>query len=110
MNLRGHSFIGDQLGKNRGASFQAVSPLDRAPLEPAFSLANEEDVNLALELAESAFDTCCASSGEHAGLSRERIADKILALGDGLIRRAHQETGLPEARLPGERARTCNQL
>lgn len=40
----------------------------------------------------------------------ERIADGIAALGDELIQRAHEETGLPEARLEGERGRTINQL
>src|SRR3974390_3059802 len=33
-----------------------------------------------------------------------------MALGDDLIQRGHLETGLPEARLTGERARTVNQL
>src|SRR3974390_720449 len=33
-----------------------------------------------------------------------------MALGDDLIQRGHLETGLPEARLTGERARTVGQL
>jgi NADP-dependent aldehyde dehydrogenase len=40
----------------------------------------------------------------------ESIADEIEALGEPLIARAMQETGLPQARLVGERARTTGQL
>ena len=40
----------------------------------------------------------------------ERIAGHIEGLGDALIERANAETGLPVARLTGERARTCGQL
>src|SRR5690606_28540093 len=38
------------------------------------------------------------------------IASEIEALGDELLQRAHAETGLPMARLTGERARTTGQL
>jgi NADP-dependent aldehyde dehydrogenase len=40
----------------------------------------------------------------------ERIADGITRLGDALIQRAHDESGLPKARLEGERGRTTGQL
>ena len=40
----------------------------------------------------------------------DAIADEIVALGDALIERAHAETGLPVARLQGERGRTVGQL
>ena len=40
----------------------------------------------------------------------ENIATEIENLGDELIQTAMEETNLPEARLSGERARTCNQL
>jgi NADP-dependent aldehyde dehydrogenase len=110
MNLHGQSFLGDRLGARAGATFQATSPLDRAPLPPPFFLANEQDVSAALELAESAFAQFRTTTGEQRAGFLERIADEIAALGDALIARAHQETGLPEARLTGERTRTINQL
>jgi len=110
MNLHGCSFIGDELSRGTGTSFQAISPLDRAPLTPPVLLASESDVNNALELAESAFSEYRETTGEQRALFLERIADEIMALGDSLIARAHQETGLPEPRLTGERARTVNQL
>ena len=40
----------------------------------------------------------------------ETIADRIQALGDELLERGHAETGLPIARLTGERGRTIGQL
>ena len=40
----------------------------------------------------------------------ERIADGITALGEALIQRAQEESGLPKARLEGERGRTTGQL
>jgi NADP-dependent aldehyde dehydrogenase len=40
----------------------------------------------------------------------ERIADEILAIGEPLIAAAMRESGLPRARLEGERGRTMGQL
>ncbi|HET7897442.1 MAG TPA: aldehyde dehydrogenase (NADP(+)), partial [Flavisolibacter sp.] len=40
----------------------------------------------------------------------DAVAEEILQLGDALIERAHLESGLPEARITGERARTVGQL
>ncbi|WP_437569721.1 aldehyde dehydrogenase (NADP(+)) [Sorangium sp. So ce542] len=40
----------------------------------------------------------------------ETAADEIMALGEPLIQTAHRETGLPVARLEGERGRTTGQL
>jgi alpha-ketoglutaric semialdehyde dehydrogenase len=110
MSLHGLCFIGSQLSRGRGDTFQAVSPLDSTPLEAAFHRAGVEEVNAAMQLAEAAFSTYGHTSGAERGAFLERIADEILALGDELIRRAQAETGLPEARLVGERARTMNQL
>ena len=110
MNLHGRSFIGGELTKGTGTTLQAISPLDRAALEPAVFVASEAEVNAALELAESAFTEYRTTTGEQRALFLECIAEEILALGDSLITRAHQETGLPETRLTGERARAVNQL
>ena len=63
-----------------------------------------------MELAQAAFATFRDITGAQRAAFLERIADEIAALGDELINRAHLETGLPPARLTGERARTMNQL
>src|SRR5262245_28377013 len=108
-SLHGHNLIGNR--RIAGApTFRARSPLDSAELDPGFHMASELDVDAALRLADEAFQTYRASSGEARAALLERIGDEISALGDALIARAHVETGLPEARLAGERARTVNQL
>jgi NADP-dependent aldehyde dehydrogenase len=110
MALHGKSFIGDQLSSGSGETVHTHSPLDSSKLEPAFFQASEKDVNAAMEMAEAAFTTFRTTTGEQRAVFLERIADEILALGDVLIKRASQETGLPEARITGERARTMGQL
>ncbi|HLX95650.1 MAG TPA: aldehyde dehydrogenase (NADP(+)) [Verrucomicrobiae bacterium] len=110
MNLHGQNFIGDQPGPGGRETFYAVSPLDRRQLEPAFHAATEAEVNAAMGLAEGAFNGYRETTGGERAVFLERIADEIMALGDDLIARAHLETGLPETRLTGERARTVNQL
>lgn len=110
MKLHGQSFIGDKLSPGTGETIRAVSPLDSSSLDPAFFSASAKDVDVAMNLAEAAFVTFRATTGEQRVVFLERIADEIMALGDDLIKRANQETGLPEARLTGERARTMGQL
>lgn len=108
-SLHGHSVIG---GREIAGTetFRARSPLDRSELDPPFHMASALDVDAALRLADDAFQAYRDTSGEARAAFLERIGDEIMALGDALIARAHVETGLPDARLTGERARTVNQL
>ena len=110
MNLHGLNFIGDQPGSGAGETFHAVSPLDHQRLEPAFHTATEKEVNAAMDLAGAAFSGYREITVAERAIFLERIAGEIMALGADLITRAQLETGLPEARLTGERARTVNQL
>ncbi|HTY87939.1 MAG TPA: aldehyde dehydrogenase (NADP(+)) [Candidatus Acidoferrum sp.] len=110
MNLHGQNFVGDQLRAGTGEPFRAVNPLGNTPLEPAFATAGEKEVDDVMALAETAFESFRETTGEQRAAFLERVADEIMALGDDLLIRANQETGLPEARLIGERARTVNQL
>jgi alpha-ketoglutaric semialdehyde dehydrogenase len=64
----------------------------------------------ACALAQQAFDGYRESTLELRAQFLERIAQNIIDLGSILIERAMQETGLPQARLEGERGRTVNQL
>jgi NADP-dependent aldehyde dehydrogenase len=107
--LHGHSLIGRRR-VGGGETFRARSPLDGTTLEPAFHRTGAADVDAALELAEAACVEYRTTSGEARARFLEHIADEIVAIGDALIKRAHLETGLPEARLTGERARTVGQL
>ena len=108
-SFHGHSLIGDRRIAGT-ATFRARSPLDSTDLDPAFHLADERDVDAALRVAGEAFQTYRTCTNEARAAFLERIGDEIMALGDALVARAHVETGLPDARLVGERARTVNQL
>jgi NADP-dependent aldehyde dehydrogenase len=110
MSLHGKNFIGAELSTGMGDTFTAVSPLDNAILPELFYSAGIQDARRAVELSEAAFRAYRATSGDVRAAFLERIADEILALGDELLERAHLETGLPAARLTGERARTMGQL
>lgn len=95
---------------SRPAIFRAVDATTGAELEPAYASSSLEDVNTACEAAEAAFDAYRETDGHKRAAFLETIAEEIVALGDALLKRAHQETGLPLARLTGERGRTVTQL
>lgn len=109
MSLHGLNFIGAELRAGH-APAPATSPLDRSTLEPGFHQASVDDVDTALLAADHAFSTYRVTTGEQRAVFLERIADELVALGDELIVRGHLETGLPQARLLGERGRTVAQL
>jgi 2,5-dioxopentanoate dehydrogenase len=110
MELSGGNLIGGEFRVGRGATFRGIDPSTGAELEPAFREAEEADVEQALSSAEAAFADYRRSDGELRGRFLRAIAEELLELGDGLIDRAGAETGLPAARLQGERARTVAQL
>lgn len=75
-----------------------------------FSGGTPELVDAACEAAEQAFWSFGYSSREDRAKFLNTIADEIEARGDLLTEIGTQETGLPEARLNGERGRTIGQL
>ncbi|SLN38478.1 aldehyde dehydrogenase (NADP(+)) [Ruegeria meonggei] len=75
-----------------------------------FAIGTKAHVGAAAKAAEEAFTSFGWSSrSERAALLR-RIADEIDARGDAITEIGTQETGLPDARLQGERGRTVGQL
>jgi len=110
MELTGLSLIAGATGSAAGTPFRAVDPSSGDRMQPDFHEASEADVNRAMEAATAAFTSYRSASGEERATFLETIATEIEAIGDALIQRAHAETGLPLARLQGERARTCGQL
>jgi NADP-dependent aldehyde dehydrogenase len=109
MHLTGKHLIGDTLGAVGQETFQASNPSTQVALEPAFHEATVAEAGMALRLAQEAFDPFRSKSPEERAQFLEAIADEIMALGDPLLERAHLETGLPMARLTGERGRAVNQ-
>ena len=76
----------------------------------SFSVGSAEDVDVAAEAAEAAFWSYGnLARGERAAFLNQ-IAEEIDARGADITEIGCQETGLPEARLEGERGRTIGQL
>lgn len=96
--------------RSGGLGFTATNPATGERLEPRFSEASAADVAEACRLAEAAFDSYRETEPGRRASFLEAIAERILALGDALIDRAVAETGLPRARIEGERGRTVGQL
>ena len=74
------------------------------------ALISDEAVDEAVQKATAAFDIYRKKDKNSIAAFLDQIADEILNLGDALIERCNLETGLPIARLQGERGRTMNQL
>src|ERR1041385_6870938 len=108
--LSGKNFIGEQNSSLGTATVRAFDPSFGKELEPAFTEATLDELDQAVGLADAAFEEYRNQPAEKIAAFLERIADEITAIGDPLLTRAHQETGLPLDRLTGERARTTNQL
>jgi NADP-dependent aldehyde dehydrogenase len=110
MQLTGEMLIGGRAVRGVVATMRAVNPATGAAMEPAFGGGSAKDVAAACELAEAAFDAYRAVSLEERARFLEAIAQGILDLGDVLVERVMSESGLPRARVEGERARTAGQL
>lgn len=110
MELSGKNIIGNSLSGEGKITFKAEDPSNGQKLEPAFHEAAEKEIWLAIEKAAAAFDIFRKKSGRDRAAFLEAITEEITALGDDLITRCMRETGLPEARLKGERGRTLTQL
>jgi alpha-ketoglutaric semialdehyde dehydrogenase len=100
-----HLIAGEWIGG--GATFRS---------EPAhgdaheFSVGTVDLVNRACDAAEEAFWSYGYSTRAERAAFLNAIADEIDARGDAITQIGTEETGLPEARLIGERGRTTGQL
>lgn len=72
--------------------------------------ATQEQIEAAMARSYNGFLKYKQVSGKDKGVFLRAVADEIEALGAALVQTAMQETNLPEARLAGERGRTCFQL
>lgn len=90
--------------------FRSIDARTGQPHGPALAVHGIDDVARLCAAAEAAFDTFRATDRETRALFLERIAEEILAIGEPLIEAAMRESGLPRARLEGERGRTVGQL
>jgi len=110
MSINGKNIIGNSLSALGTQTFKGINPSSSKELEGVFYEATKEEVNEAVQLAELAFQEYSTISGAKRANFLETIAEEILVLGDTLLKRCHEETGLPLGRLTGERGRTVGQL
>ncbi len=75
-----------------------------------FAVGTPQDVNTACDAAAKAFWSYSASTRQERAAFLEAIADEIEARAEAITAIGTEETGLPKARLEGERGRTTGQL
>ncbi|MDP1028025.1 aldehyde dehydrogenase (NADP(+)) [Sphingomonas sp. KR1UV-12] len=107
--IDGSILVGAEI-RQATARFTSVNPATGETLTPDFSSADASAAADACALAAAAFPAYSATTPEDRAAFLEAIAEQILAIGDELIERAMAESGLPRARLEGERGRTVGQL
>ena len=108
--ISGHNFIGFEKKATGEKKLYAFSTLQKNNLQGEFIAATEDEIQEAIEKSTAAFEIYRQTSVAERADFLEAISDEIMQLGDKLIERAHLETGLPEARITGERGRTVGQL
>jgi alpha-ketoglutaric semialdehyde dehydrogenase len=110
MQVSGELLIGGAALRGQNGAIDAIDPSTGAKLAPSFGGATADDLERACALAWAAFDSYRETSLEARAVFLETIAENILAIGEPLIERCMLESGLPRARVEGERGRTVGQL
>lgn len=110
MKPDGGNLIGFGSSGPGGTVFKAFNPATGGALEPGFASATSDDVERAVQLAAAAAPRWAQLSGKRRNEFLRHIADSLEKKSADLVARAMLETGLPEARLKGEVARTAGQL
>ena len=101
--------VGNTLSGQGVSNLQSVNPITQQKLSELFSQATEAELQRAVEKAYTAWKSYKDSTSFLRAKFLRCIAQEIENNPD-LIARAMLESGLPEARLVGERGRTCGQL
>lgn len=108
--VTGKNFIGFDITASGNDPFQAINPAGNHLLPEIFYNASSGEINAAAAKAAGAFAAYQQKTALEKAAFLDAIADEMIAMGDALIDRAAAESGLPVARLTGERGRTTGQL
>ena len=95
MTLTGHSLIAGRSVPGDGKTTFGVNPASNERLEPQYTLLTAEQLTTATSAAAAAFESFSTLDPETHAEFLDAIASNIEAIGDELIIRAGQETGLP---------------
>ncbi|MGV8952307.1 MAG: aldehyde dehydrogenase family protein, partial [Cypionkella sp.] len=104
--LTGHHLIAGQWIASPETALS--SPASGEPLR--YSVGTKKEIDQAVTAAEAAFPSFAALSREARAQFLDRIAEEIEARGSEITAIGCAESGLPSARLEGERGRTTGQL
>jgi len=110
VQLTGDMLIGGRAVRGAAPPVRGIDPATGKELEPPFPGGTRADVEQACALAWEAFDAYRETGLEQRARFLETIADELIAVGEALVERACQESGLPRGRIEGERGRTVGQL
>ncbi|MBE1551087.1 NADP-dependent aldehyde dehydrogenase [Mycobacterium sp. OAS707] len=108
--LTGQMLIAGSPVRGAGTPIRGFNPSTGQQLEPAYPYGDRSHVETACSAAAAAFADYRSTTAEQRAKFLEKIAANIEAIRDGVIARAVAESGLPEARITGEVARTTGQL
>jgi NADP-dependent aldehyde dehydrogenase len=108
--IHGRNLVAGRESAAGSMTFRATNPADGSSLEPEFHEATGPEVDMAFAAASAAFEAGRRRPAADLAAFLERIAAELESRGAALVAQAMAETGLPEARLVGERGRTVGQL
>ncbi len=110
MNITGKQFIGGQRVAQSEVTFHSIDAATGNALPYTFFEATKVEVQQAVDAAAAAFSHYRQTGIEERAAFLETIAEELDLLNDDFIQVVMQESGLPEARIRGERQRTSNQM
>lgn len=110
MNIEGKNVIGFSNLSNGTVGIWAINPTTGDPIPPLFFKSTPQECEKAVALAAEAFATYRKMNREKKSAFLDQIAIEIEEMGDTLLDRYTQESGLPRGRAEGERARTVAQI
>lgn len=108
--INGNNIIASQYVATNGNVLKAVNPATGLLLDGDFYTAGKTEIDTALAAATTAFELYRNIPKDKKVVFLNAIADEIAAIGEILVLRASEESGLPLPRLQGELGRTVVQL
>ena len=108
--LHGKNYIGNSLSSKGKVTFKTFNPQLNKNNECSFTEATTEELDNAVNLAQSAFLKYNKIHSLQKSLFLETIVEQLLLIEDEIVSIYCNETGLPEGRAKGELGRTVGQL
>lgn len=109
-DICGFNYIAGRWQAEIPQAFASFNLEQQSASDILFAEASDDEVSHAASLAWQAFLSYRRTTAQQRALFLRQIGQQIEALGDTLVQAVMQETGLPRARVEGERGRTVFQL